>query len=341
MEKPKATVIGISGLALTSEEKILIKNQSPFGFILFKRNISSPRQVKSLVNSIKDSVAWDIPIFIDQEGGRVQRLSGKDWILFPPVSIFGKIAKYSVKLAKEATFLNYQLISDDLITLGINVNCSPCIDLKIKGSDKIIGDRSFSINPEIVSLLGAISCKAMLSRGVFPVIKHIPGHGRAKVDSHKALPTIDTSWETLKKSDFIPFKNLNNKPFGMTAHIIYDCIDSKHPISLSSKALNFIREELSFKGILLSDDITMSALSGSLKDRAKRVITAGYDLVLYCDGNALANKDILDEVPSISSKMLNKWIKLSREIKQSIPTFDREKTYIRLKYLLESYYNFK
>ena len=341
MEKPKATVIGISGLTLTSEEKLLIKNQSPFGFILFKRNISSPRQVKGLVNSIKDSVCWDVPIFIDQEGGRVQRLSGKDWTSFPPASVFGKIAKYSIKLAKEATLLNYQLISDDLIALGININCSPCVDLKIKGADRIIGDRSFSINPKIVSLLGETSCKAMLSRGVFPVIKHIPGHGRAKTDSHKALPIINTSRETLKKSDFIPFKNLNNEPFGMTAHILYDCIDPKYPISFSSKALNFIKEELSFKGILLSDDIAMSALSGSLKDRAKRVILAGYDLVLYCAGNTLVNKDILSEVPTISAKVLKKWIKISHEIKQTIPPFDREKTYIRLKYLLGGYYNFK
>lgn len=338
MTKPKAAIIGISEQVLKKEEKSLVSKKCPFGIILFSRNISSFEQVKKLTLSLRDAASWDIPIFIDQEGGKVQRLSGSDWLSFPPINIFGKIAKKSLKSAIEGTYLNHQLIADDLTALGINVNCSPCLDIYSKSASEIIGNRSFSDDPNIVHILGKTACEAMLSRGVIPVIKHLPGHGRANADSHKKLPEVKEDLYTLEQSDFIPFKKLNNNLFGMTAHILFKSIDPVLPISISAKALNYIRNNLFFEGILLSDDIEMSALSGSLNVRAQNIIKAGCDVVLYCGGNNLKNEKLLDTVPLINVNAWQKWLKGSSQVTQFFEPFDRDASRSRLKHLLGNYY---
>jgi len=275
MTKPKAAIIGISEQVLKKEEKSLVSKKCPFGIILFSRNISSFEQVKKLTSSLRDAASWNIPIFIDQEGGKVQRLSGSDWLSFPPINIFGKIAKKSLKLAIEGTYLNHQLIADDLTALGINVNCSPCLDIYSKSASEIIGNRSFSDDPNIVHILGKTACEAML-----PVL----------------------------------------------------------PISISAKALNYIRNNLFFEGILLSDDIEMSALSGALNVRAQNIIKAGYDVVLYCGGNNLKNEKLLDTVPLINANAWQKWLKGSSQVTQFFEPFDRDASRSRLKHLLGNYY---
>ena len=337
MNRPKAIVIGISGKNLKKVEAALITRVTPFGVIIFNRNISSFFQLKKLVADIRNCSSNDIAIFIDQEGGRVQRLSGGDWPKYPPASVFGDIAKYSLPKALEAVRLNYSLIADDLLNLGINVNCCPCLDLYFENGDQIIGDRSFSADPNIVYSLGKEVCSSMMSRGVFPVIKHIPGHGRADVDSHKDLPIINEDISILKKSDFFPFKKLNNVPFGMTSHILYTSMDTKEPVTFSYKIYKFIREQLNFKGILISDDIEMSALSGSLKYRAEKVINSGYDLVLYCKGNHEHNELLLNILPKVSEDTWYKWKNYNKNNKISI-NFDKKESINRLKYLVKNIY---
>ena len=337
MNRPKAIVIGISGINLKRVEAALISRANPFGVIIFKRNISSFSQVKKLLADIRNCSSDDVAIFIDQEGGRVQRLSGGEWSKYPPAFVFGEIAKYSLPKALEAVRLNYSLIADDLLNLGINVNCCPCLDLYSEHGDKIIGDRSFSADPNIVYKLGKEVCRAMMSRGVFPVIKHIPGHGRADVDSHKDLPIINEDISILKKSDFIPFKKLNNVPFGMTSHILYKSLDTTEPVTFSYKIHKFIREHLNFKGILISDDIEMSAFSGSLEHRAKKVINSGYDLVLYCSGNHKYNEFLLDILPKVSEEAWLKWKNYNKNNK-IIKNFVKKDSIKKLKYLVKNIY---
>jgi len=317
----------------------MIKRLAPFGVILFKRNISSFFQLEKLIKKIRDASEFQISFFIDQEGGKVQRLLGKDWALFPPANIFGEIAKKSIKQAMEAVKLNYSLIADDLNQLGINVNCVPCVDLYNPDANEVIGSRSFSEDPFIVSALGKKSCEAMLSQKIFPVIKHIPGHGRANEDSHEKLPYIEEDISVLDESDFIPFKELQNMPFAMTAHILFKNIDNVKPISYSHLSHQFIRNKLQYKGILISDDINMSALSGRIEQRVDKVASAGFDLILYCEGNIINNQKVLEVAPDLGQAVIKKWGKYKKQY-SSVKSFDRKNYNYRLKHLLKNYFDY-
>jgi len=308
----------LSGTSLSKDEIELLKDIKPFGFILFSRNIVSIHQLKKLIKDIRNIVKWECPILIDQEGGRVQRLVKPNALSYPPSRLFGNIAKYNLIDAEKAVFLNYKLIGSDLINIGINVNCAPCIDVTSKLTHSVIGDRAFSSDAKIVARLGQQACKGLLNLGVIPIIKHIPGHGRATSDSHKVLPIIKDKIYSLNNKDFYPFKYLCNMPIAMTAHIIYKHIDNKYPISTSKKAYNFIRNQIKFKGIIVSDDIGMKALSGSIEEKIGNINSAGYDIVLHCSGKIKEIKKVLMCSQKIDKDVIRKWsviIKNNKSIK--------------------------
>lgn len=306
MTNKKSVIVGVSGLSLTNDEKDLLKKYLPLGVILFSRNIKNNRQLYDLTCEIKDILDNCSLILIDQEGGRVQRLRKPNCTNYPAANIFGKLAKISIKDAVRATYLNYLLLGSDLTKVGINVNCAPCLDVKSSNTHEVIGDRAFSSNPKIVALLGEAACKGLIKSGVLPVIKHIPGHGRAESDSHLSLPIIKDKVISLDKSDFLPFKQLSNMPMAMTAHILYKDIDNKLPITQSKIANKFIRQNIKYKGILLSDDIDMLALSGSIQDKMKSIYEADYDIILHCSGDINTTELVLRNGNTVSNDLLNK-----------------------------------
>ena len=285
---PLAVIFGCSGTFLSDEERNFFSNVNPFGFILFQRNCDNPEQVKVLVSSLRESIQRpNAPVLIDQEGGRVQRLKPPHWRDIPAASRFSELFKKDKENALRAIRLNSYLIAYKLLELGINVNCAPILDLPQPGADLIIGDRAYGDDTEIITALALAACEGFLEGGVSPIIKHIPGHGRANVDSHKALPYVETNLSSLMTSDFVPFNNLNFMPWAMTAHILYEQIDKDYPATLSKKVIQLIRDQIGFDGLLLSDDLSMQALKGSLKQRTSGALGAGCDIALHCNGEML------------------------------------------------------
>lgn len=285
-DAPAAAIFGCAGLALTDEEKRFFAETDPLGFILFARNIESPEQIRALVAGLRDCVGREAPVLIDQEGGRVQRLKPPHWIKRPPMSVFGALAKRDLPLARHATRLNAQLIAAELKGLGIDVDCTPLLDVPVEGADNIIGDRAFGTDPALVADLGRAVMDGMLDAGVMPIVKHIPGHGRAMVDSHKALPVVGEDRVVLEKSDFAPFRALRDAPWAMTAHVIYSDYDDRRPATLSPTVISeVIRGFIGCEAVLLSDDLSMHALSGSFEERAAGSLEAGCDVVLHCNGD--------------------------------------------------------
>lgn len=291
-------IFGCSGLALTDKERAFFQKVKPAGFILFARNIESRKQVSALTADLKKSVGrHKVPILIDQEGGRVQRMAMPEWRAYPPMTVFGDMAMKDPTLAASALRLNCRLIADDLRRVGITVNCLPLLDVRQKDADEIIGDRAFSDNPLLVAALGRIAVDALKEGGVQPVIKHIPGHGRAAVDSHLALPTVKTSLDVMDETDFMPFKAVKDAGFAMTAHIIYSAVDADNPATLSRLVISrIIRMRLGFRGFLMTDDLSMKALQGGLGELAEKSIAAGCDLALHCNGD-------MDEMRAIAAKL--------------------------------------
>ncbi len=283
--KSSAIVIGVKGAFLNQNEKEYLNKYKPLGVILFKRNIVDKKQIKNLVKEIKSILNSKAIIMIDQEGGKVSRLDNNIWPTYPPANFFGKIALTNIEEAKKKTFDNYYSVGKELKKVGINYNCAPVLDLLIKNSNNIIGSRSFSRDPKIVSILGLEACNGLKKAKVQPIIKHIPGHGRSKEDSHLTLPEIDSPISQLDQ-DFFPFRVLKNAPAAMTAHIKFKKLDSKNSATHSSVIIQeIIRKKLGFKGVLFSDDLCMKALKGSYFCRAKKAIIAGCDIVLHCDPN--------------------------------------------------------
>ena len=282
---PSAAIFGCAGLALTDKEKRFFAETDPLGFILFARNVESPDQVRALVTSLRECVGREAPVLIDQEGGRVQRLRLPHWPPRPAMAKFGLLAGRDLVQARRAARLNAHLIAAELKDLGIDVDCAPLIDVPVEGADNIIGDRAFGSDPALVADLGRAVMDGLLDGGVMPIVKHIPGHGRAMVDSHKALPIVAAEPEELEKSDFATFRSLRDAPWGMTAHVIYSAYDDRRPATLSKKVVaEVIRGFIGFEGVLLSDDLSMHALSGSFEERARDSLHAGCDVVLHCNG---------------------------------------------------------
>ncbi len=300
-----AIIIGIKGLSISLDEKKLLQDKKPLGVILFRRNIKNPKQILRLTKSIRDILGKEAMILIDQEGGKVSRLNKDYWKTYPDANYFGKMASASLAKAKRLTYANFKDIGSNLHKLGINFNCAPVLDLKIKGASSVIGNRAFSRDPKIVSQLSLQACKGLLSENVFPIIKHIPGHGRAKVDSHYYLPIIKSSKKVLQE-DFYPFIKLNKQPLAMIAHIRYYNLDKEKCATYSEPIISFIKNELGFEGILFSDDLCMKALKGSYIYRARNAIKAGCDIVLHCEPNISNTKKSCEGAGFVSLRLMKK-----------------------------------
>lgn len=283
---PRAVVLGCAGPALSVPERRFFAEVDPLGFILFRRNCHDPEQIRALVHSLRECVGReDAPVLIDQEGGRVARLVPPQWRAAPAAADFGHLAEDDPNAGVRAAWLNARLLARDLAALGITVDCAPVLDLRRRETHDVIGDRAFGAAPATVAALGRASCDGFLSGGVLPVVKHLPGHGRAGVDSHVALPVVSASRQELEDSDFAPFRALSDAPWGMTAHVVFSEIDPDAPATLSPRIMSdIVRGSIGFKGVVISDDLSMKALSGDLRSRAERALTAGCDLVLHCNG---------------------------------------------------------
>lgn len=302
-----AGIFGFSGVSLTAEERAFFKDVRPYGYILFARNCESPDQVRALTASLRDLHGdASLPILIDQEGGRVARLKPPKWRSFPPAKVFATLAKANLQDATRATYLNARMIAHELQSLGINVNCAPVADLNIPGAHDIIGDRAFGESPEDVAVLAGAQAQGLMDGCVIPVVKHIPGHGRALADSHEALPVVETLLDELKRSDFVPFKVLNHLPMAMTAHVVYTAIDAERPATLSPWAVNMIRNYIGFSGLLMSDDLSMKALSGDFAERTRGALSAGCDVVLHCNGDMQEMQAIAHALPPMSAQALGR-----------------------------------
>ncbi|MBM3564635.1 MAG: beta-N-acetylhexosaminidase [Alphaproteobacteria bacterium] len=286
MPFPRAAVFGLAGVALTADERAFFRDADPLGFILFARNVETPDQVRALVAGLRAAVGRaDAPVLIDQEGGRVARLRPPHWRAAPPAKVFGDLYARKPEAAREATRLNHRLLAAELDALGITVDCAPVLDVPVAGAHDVIGDRAFSRDPAVVADLGRAACEGLLAGGVLPVVKHVPGHGRARADSHKELPAVDAPLADLRASDFAPFRMLRDAPWAMTAHVLYQSLDPGRPATQSPTVVGgTIRGEIGFDGVLVSDDIGMNALSGGFRDRAEASLRAGCDVVLHCSG---------------------------------------------------------
>ncbi len=311
-----AAIFGVSGQVLIEEERAFFRAVQPLGFILFARNVADPDQVRRLVNDLRASVEHaEAPVLIDQEGGRVQRLKPPHWRAATAAAKFGALAARRAGDGRKAVFLNHQLIGAELAALGIDVDCAPLIDVHQPGAHDVIGDRAYSGDPEQVATLGRAAADGLMSAGITPVIKHIPGHGRSMVDSHHDLPRVTTSHAELSRIDFVPFKGLNDLPWGMTAHIIYEALDPDLPATLSPKVIaEIIRGEIGFDGLLLSDDLSMKALRGTLGDLARQSVAAGCDIALHCNGKMEEMVQVAAGAPPLSKAGLERYTRGRRQV---------------------------
>ena len=300
--KTRAVIFGCAGLTLTAAEKRFFAEADPTGFILFARNCGEPVQVKRLVADLRECVGnAAAPVLIDQEGGRVQRLRPPHWRAAPAAAIFGAMARRDGRRAAEAARLNAQLMAADLHDLGITVNCAPVLDVPQADAHRVIGDRAFADNPQTVAALGLAVCEGFLAGGVLPVIKHIPGHGRAVADSHEALPVVEADERDLAAIDFAPFRALRRMPWAMTAHVIYAALDGDRPATTSPTVIEkTIRGAIGFDGVLVSDDIGMKAMTGPLDRRVAAALTAGCDLALHCSGDMAEMEKVAGGVGRLS-----------------------------------------
>ncbi len=298
----RALVIGLSGETLTPDERRYLAAQRPAGIILFARNCNTPDQIRVLVSDALAAIDdADTLILIDQEGGRVQRLRPPHWRKLPPAGAFAECFGRDRESALRAAGDVARLTANDLRQVGINCNCAPVLDLRIPGAHDIIGDRSYGGQVGDVAALGAAVADGLMSGGVVPVIKHIPGHGRALADSHFELPRVDAAAADLDSSDFAPFRALRHLPAAMTAHVVYSAIDAEAPASISPIVTRkVIRGSIGFDGLLMSDDLGMQALTGSFRERAEAVIAAGSDLVLHCSGNLDEARDAAAGTPFLA-----------------------------------------
>ena len=279
-------MFGCSGLELTAQERAFFSDVDPLGFILFQRNCDTPDQVRALVDALRDAVGrTDAPVMIDQEGGRVARLKPPHWPEFPAAKAFADLYVENPDHGVEVSTLGGRLIAHELADLGITIDCAPVLDVPQPGADPIIGDRAFGADVATISVLAKAFMSGLMKGGVAPIIKHIPGHGRALVDSHKDLPVVDASREDLQNTDFAPFRALHMAAWAMTAHVVYSSLDPEHPATLSASVIaEVIRKQIGFQGVLVSDDLSMKALSGGFADRARAALHAGCDVALHCNG---------------------------------------------------------
>src|ERR1700733_5453948 len=304
----RAFITGVSGLELTATEREFIRAERPWGFILFKRNVETPEQVIRLLRDLRETVGEpDAPVLIDQEGGQVQRLRPPNWPLYPAGAAFGDLYDIDPALGISAARLRARLIAADLSDLGVTVDCLPLAAVPVPGADAVIGDRAYGAEPKKVAAIARAVTDGLEQGGVLPVLKHIPGHGRATADSHLRLPTVDTPRKVLERTDFAAFQPLADLPMAMTAHVVFSALDPAHPATTSATIIEqVIRGVIGFQGLLMSDDVGMNALAGSFAERTRAVFAAGCDVVLHCSGKLDEMREIAAETPELSGKALER-----------------------------------
>jgi beta-N-acetylhexosaminidase len=297
----RAFITGVAGLRLTDAERQLFRTAPPFGLILFKRNIDNPAQVTALINEFRDIVGREAAVLVDQEGGRVQRLGPPHWPAYPAGARYGALYARDHEAGLTAARLGGRLIAADLAALGITVDCLPIADVPAPEGDPVIGDRAYGETAEAVAAVAGAIAEGLMAGGVLPVVKHLPGHGRAACDSHKSLPVVACDRAALETSDFEAFRPLSRLPFGMTAHVVFTAIDPDRPATLSPVVVGeVIRGAIGFSGALMSDDLSMGALSGSLAERTRAALAAGCDLALHCNGNISEMEEVAGQSPLLS-----------------------------------------
>src|ERR1700704_6118210 len=304
----RAFITGVSGPELTAAEREFITAERPWGFILFKRNIETPTQVIALVRELRAAIGNpDAPVLIDQEGGRVQRLGPPNWPVYPPGALFGTLYDIDPALGLSAARLSARLIADDLLELGVTVDCLPLADVPVPGADAVIGDRAYGAEPAKVAAIARAVTEGLEQGGILPVLKHIPGHGRATADSHLKLPTVDTSKAELERTDFAAFQPLADLPMAMTAHVVFSALDPAQPATTSATIIEqVIRGVIGFQGLLMSDDVSMNALAGSIAGRTRAIFRAGCDMVLSCNGKLDEMREVARETPELAGKALER-----------------------------------
>jgi beta-N-acetylhexosaminidase len=296
----RAFITGLSGLAITANERAFLHEAQPWGLIIFKRNVSDQKQVSELTNSFRDVIGWSAPILVDQEGGRVQRLGPPHWPAYPAGAVYGALYDRNPVGALAVCRLAGRLIGNDLNVLGLDVDCLPLADVLSGGADPVIGDRAYGSEPGKVAAIAAAIAEGLLAGGVLPVVKHLPGHGRATVDSHYKLPVVDTDRATLEATDFAAFRPLAGLPLGMTAHVVFSAIDPDAPATTSvTMVREVIRRFIGFRGLLMSDDVSMKALSGTIAERSRAAFAAGCDVVLHCNGDLAEMTQVAGHAPTL------------------------------------------
>lgn len=304
MSTNKAMILGCSGLKLTADEKAFYRDEQPWGFIVFARNLSEPSQIRDLVAEMRETVGdRKAPVLIDQEGGRVQRIREPIAPRYPSAAVLGDIYRRDRAQGLRAAWLMSRLHAVDLLRLGINVDCLPVLDVPVAGASNVIGDRAYGTDPVTVGEMGEAVAAGLKSGGVLPVMKHIPGHGRGMADSHHELPVVTTPLSELEAHDFAPFKRLGNELMAMSAHVVYTAVDPDHPASTSRKVIEeVIRGRIGFDGLLISDDSSMNALKGTLGERAAAIVAGGGDIVLHCNGVMEEMRAVAARVPPLAGR---------------------------------------
>ncbi len=299
----RAFITGLGGLSISANERAFVREARPWGLIIFKRNVNTPQQVAELIRSFRDILGWEAPVLVDQEGGRVQRLGPPHWPVYPPGARYGELYDRDKSAGLAAARLAGHLIAADLRDFGIDVDCLPLADVPAPGGDPVIGDRAYGTEPGKVAAIAGAIAQGLLAGGVLPVLKHLPGHGRAAADSHHRLPVVDTDRATLEATDFAAFRPLAGLPLGMTAHVVFSAIDPVAPATTSvTMVREVIRGFIGFQGLLMSDDVSMNALSGTIAERSRAAFAAGCDVVLHCNGNLDEMAAVAGEAPLLAGR---------------------------------------
>ncbi|MBI2716331.1 MAG: beta-N-acetylhexosaminidase [Rhizobiales bacterium] len=297
----RAFITGLAGLEVSANERAFLREAQPWGLIIFKRNVSTHAQVQAFARSFRDILGWEAPVLVDQEGGRVQRLGPPQWPVYPPGARYSAIYDREPAAGLAAARLAGRLIAADLHALGIDVDCLPIADVPVVDGDPVIGDRAYGSEPAKVAAIAGAIAHGLLAGGVLPVLKHLPGHGRATADSHARLPVVDTDRAILEASDFAAFRPLAQLPLGMTAHVVFSAIDPVAPATTSvTMVREVIRGFIGFQGLLMSDDVSMGALSGTIPERSRAALAAGCDVVLHCNGDLAEMTAVAGAAPMLS-----------------------------------------
>lgn len=297
----RAFITGLAGLTISANERAFLREAAPWALIVFKRNISTPDQLADLTRSFRDIVGWEAPVLVDQEGGRVQRLGPPHWPAYPPGARYGELYDRDPASGLAAAKLAGHLIAADLRAVGIDVDCLPIADVPVAGGDPVIGDRAYGTEPGKVASIAAAVAQGLMAGGVLPVLKHLPGHGRATADSHHKLPVVDMDRGTLEATDFAAFRPVAGLPLGMTAHVVFSAIDPIDPATTSvTMVQQVIRGFIGFRGLLMSDDVSMNALSGTIAERSSAALAAGCDIVLHCNGKLEEMVEVASVAPMLS-----------------------------------------